>query len=102
MAQDPDELTSDPGDVDASHNLDLITLYDSTTVDAEIESDIIRGILDANGIPSVLCTSPYPPLGFQVKVPRAFLADAERVIAEAQAAGPAAAEEAEAATEGGK
>jgi hypothetical protein len=102
MAQDP-ELPSEPqetSDVDPSHDLDMVTIYDSTTVDAEMEADIIHGVLQANGIPSILVrASQYPPLGFEIKVPRAMVEDAERVIAEAEAAGPEAAVEAEAAGE---
>jgi hypothetical protein len=95
MAQDPEV---DP--VDPSHDFDMVTIYDSTTVDAEMEADVIHGLLEANGIPSILVRAPqYPPLGFEIKVPRAMVADAERIIAEAQAAGPEAAVEAEAAGE---
>jgi len=98
MAQDPESSGSS---VDPSHDFDMTPLYDSSTIDAEIEAGVIRGILDANGVPSVLVAgSAYMPnLGFQVQVPRARLEEARRLIAEAQAAGPEAAAEAEAATE---
>jgi len=83
-----------------SHALDIVALYDSSTVDAEMEADVIRGLLDTNGIPSVLRRAgPYPSLGFQVLVPRGKLREAQQLVEEAQAAGPEAAAEAEAASE---
>jgi len=87
--------------VDLSHDLDMITFYSSSTVDAEMEADVIRGVLESGGIPSILVRTPYPALGYELQVPRARLADAERLLAEAQAAGPEAAAEAEAASEEG-
>lgn len=87
--------------VDTSHDLDLVTFFSSSNHDAELEAMSIHAILQANGIPSVLVgTSQIPSLEFQVQVPRAILADAERVVAEARAAGPDAAEEAEKDSEG--
>ena len=84
----------------SSHALDIVALYDSSTVDAEMEADVIRGLLDTNGIPSVLRRAgPYPSLGFQVLVPRGRLREAQKLVEEAQAAGPEAAAEAEAASE---
>jgi len=83
-----------------SHALDIVALYDSSTVDAEMEAGVIRGLLDTNGIPSVLRRAgPYPSLGFQVLVPRGKLREAQQLVEEAQAAGPEAAAEAEAASE---
>jgi len=101
MAQDP-EHHDDPqeeGIVDPSHDLDMETLYSSMTVDAEMEADVIRGVLESNGIPSTMVRTPYPNLGYIVKVPHAFAREAERRIQEATAAGPEAAAEAEAASE---
>jgi len=99
MAQDPDEQP-DEGGVDPSHDLDMVTLFSSSNIDAEIEANAIHGILTASGIPSVVVgASPIPSLEFQVQVPRAALEEAEQVLEEARAAGPAAAAEAEAASE---
>ncbi len=100
MAEDrerePEEAT-----VDTSHELDLVPFFSSSTHDAEMEAMSIHAILQANGIPSVLVgTSQIPSLEFQVQVPRANLADAERAVAEARAAGPEAADEAAKASEG--
>ncbi len=105
MAQDPepeddrDEVEQD--EIDESHDLDMVTIYSTETVETESEASVIRGLLETNGIPATIVESPVPPVGMQVQVPRAFLEDATRVIQEAQAAGPQAAAEAEAASEEG-
>jgi hypothetical protein len=102
MAQDPehDEDEHDHEErVLTSHALDMVPLYDSQTVDAELEADVIRGVLDSNGIPSVLKRAGPFPLYFQVLVPRGKVQEAQRLLDEARAAGPEAAAEAERATE---
>lgn len=92
MAQDPDR--------DENAGQEMVTLFSSSNVDAEMEANNIHAILEASGIPSILVgTSVIPSLEFQVQVPRENLAEAEKVIADAQEAGPDAAAEAEAATE---
>jgi len=81
----------------------MVPLYRSSTVDAGIEADILRGILDSHGIPSLMSRAMgYPSLGFEVLVPRELFRDAERLIEEAKTAGPAAALEAERASEEGR
>ena len=98
MAQDPEGREDPPeeGSFDTSHELDMVSLYRSATVNAEIEADIIRGVLDSQGIPSLkLLAMGNPQLGSKVQVHRANLQRAERLIEEAKAAGPAAAMEAE-------
>ena len=100
MAQDPEE---DESSVDTSHDLDMVMLYRSSAVDAEIEAGIIRGLLDSHGIQSLVSRAMgYPSLGFEVQVPRENFRDAKRLIEEARAAGPAAALEAERASEEGR
>jgi hypothetical protein len=102
MAQDPerDDEQPDAGDlVDTSHELDMTPLYFSQTIEAESEADVIRGVLESNGIPSSMSRSPIPTVGFEITVPRNRLEDARRLLAEQEAAGPEAAAEAEAATE---
>jgi hypothetical protein len=102
MAQDPEDNheEGEQGGLDLSHELDMVSLYRSTTVDAEIEAGVIRGILESNGIPALVVRAMgYPSLGFEVQVPREHEADAQRLLAEAQAAGPDAAAEAERETE---
>jgi hypothetical protein len=93
-------MTQDEGAIiDPSHDLDMEPLYFSQTIEAEVEAEVIRGVLESNGIPSVVSASPVPSLGYQISVPRNRMDDALRVIAEQEAAGPEAAAEAEAATE---
>jgi len=104
MAQDPEEEEQredeEQEEIDPSHDLDTVTIYASETVEAETEAHVIRGLLDANGIPSIMVESPVvPPVGIQLQVPRSMVEAARRVIEEAEAAGPEAAAEAEAATE---
>ena len=102
MAQDPEEneVQQDAGAIDTSHELDMVTLFSSQGVDAEMEADVLHGILESNGIPSFLVRgASMPVFGFELQVPRARFEEAERLIAEAKAAGPDAAAEAEAATE---
>jgi hypothetical protein len=102
MAQDPerdDEQQDAEGVVDTSHDLDMAPLYFSQTIEAESEADVIRGVLESNGIPCVLSLSPIPSLGYQILIPRNRLEEARRVLEEQQAAGPEAAAEAEAASE---
>jgi hypothetical protein len=102
MAQDPDqdEDERDQNQILTSHALDLVALYDSSTVDAEMEADVIRGVLDSSGIPSLVKRAGPFPLAFQVLVPRGKVQEARRLLEEARAAGPEAAAEAERATEG--
>jgi hypothetical protein len=106
MAQDPEgeyENSEDKGAVDPSHDLDMVTLFSSATIDAEVEADMIQGILEANGIPAVIWRGTgIPPLGVEVQVPRNRLEEARRAVAEQEAAGPEAAEEGEAASEEGR
>jgi len=90
----------DNSDVDPSHDLDLAAVFASSNHDAEMEANAIHGLLEANEIPSIVVGAPQiPSLEFQVQVPRARLEEAERVVAEARAAGPSAAAEAEQAGE---
>ena len=102
MAQDPlqDGGEWDEGALDPSSNLDLVTLFSSSNIDAEMEANNIHNVLLAAGVPSVLVgTTVIPSLAFEVQVPRIRLEEAERLLEEARDAGPAAAAEAEAASE---
>jgi hypothetical protein len=94
MAQDPaqDEGLS-------THALDMVTLPNGAVM-TESEADVIRGVLEANGIPSMVTTAPeIPSLGFEVKVPRGMVVQAERLVDEARAVGPEGALKAEAESE---
>jgi 2-keto-3-deoxy-L-rhamnonate aldolase RhmA len=75
---------------------EMVTLFKSSNHNAESEALTIRSLLDANGIESVLVgTAQIPSLDFRVKVKSDDLERARSVIAEAEAAGPKAAAEAE-------
>jgi hypothetical protein len=91
----PDELNPDE-----SHDLDLVTVYQSGdgSAEGEMEALMIKDVLEAAGIYAVLVGAdiPIPSLNHEVKVAKDRAEDARRVIAEAQAGGPAAAEKAEA------
>jgi hypothetical protein len=101
MAQDPEREDRQQDDVLlTTHALDMVTLWSSSAVTAEVESDMIRGILESNGIPAIVVgASQFANLGFEVQVPRGKVVEAEELIAQAEAAGPDAAAEAEAESE---
>ena len=108
MAQDPEREEERPEEQSGddvlltTHALDMVTIWTSEagTVTAEMESDMIRGVLESNDIPvMVVGASQYPNLGFEVKVPRGKVREAEELIEQAEAAGPDAANEAEAESE---
>ncbi len=91
-----------PDALDLSHDLDMITVFQSENADAEMVAMEIRSILEAADIPSVLVSgSVFPNLPFEVRVPKTRLEDARRAIAAAEEAGPSAAEEAERESEDG-
>jgi uridine phosphorylase len=104
MAQDPErEEEQAGGEIPlTTHALDMVTLWasDAGTVTAEMEADNIRGVLESNGIPvMVVGASQFANLGFEVKVPRGRVKEAEELIEQAEAAGPDAAIEGEAESE---
>ena len=86
----------DPGLVNPSRELDTVPLIHTQGATGEMEAMAIQSILDANGIPAVLVgASTLPNLSFQVRVAKADVERAQATLAEARAAGPAAALEAE-------
>src|SRR3954451_21410624 len=102
MTQDPEREEQQQGgdELLTTHALDMVTLWSSSTINAEVEADVIRGVLESNDIPAmVVGASQFANLGFEVQVPRGKLKEAEEVIAQAEADGPAAAVEGEAETE---
>src|SRR3954451_4363569 len=89
-------LDAAAGEVDPSPELDVVTIMELQGVSGEVEALSLKSILDASNIPSVLVgTSTLPNLSFQIQVPATEVDRARAAIAEAQAAGPAAAVEAE-------
>jgi hypothetical protein len=82
--------------MDTSHNLDQVVLEEFQGTTGEIEAMGLHAMLEASGVPSVLVgSSTLPVLSFAVTVPAAEVERARQVIAEARAAGPVGAWEAE-------
>ena len=89
---DPDA----PQPADPSSELDMVPIASMMGATGEMEALGMKSVLDAAGIPNVLIGgSTLPNLEFQVRVAQADVAQAKAVLAEAEAAGPAAAVEAE-------
>ena len=85
---------------DPGHDLDMVPIFSSMNHDSEMEAQSIHSLLEANGIESsVVGPSTIPSVEFQVQVPRSQLEEAQRIMTEARAAGPSAADEAEAESE---
>ena len=97
LAAHPKADQFDPADLDVSHDLDLVTVFKaSSSASAEIEVMSIRAILEANDVDVVVVDNPMmPSLPIELRVAHADEERALIAMAEAQAAGPAAAEEAE-------
>jgi hypothetical protein len=90
-------LKDEREDGDSSNELDLETVYEGAgTTNAEIEAIGIKSLLESQGIDVVMGgDAVLPNLGFAVKVARDQADRARVLIAEAELAGPAAADEAE-------
>jgi hypothetical protein len=88
-------------EVDSSPDLDTETVFSAPGgPTAELEAIGVKSVLDAAGIASfIVGDSVLPNLAFEVRVAREFAPKARQVIAEAQEAGSAAAEEEERNTE---
>lgn len=81
---------------DPSHDMDMQPVFSETGPLAELEALSIQGVLEANDIPVVISgSSTLPVTEFTVQVPESRFEEAQEIIAEAQQAGPAAAEQAE-------
>jgi hypothetical protein len=86
---------------DPGHGLDMETVFSGQGAASEMEAMAVRAVLDASGIPSTLVGAPQiPSLPFSVQVPKSLVEAAKAALAEAQAAGPEAAEAAEEAVSG--
>jgi len=100
---DENPLPDEVQEVDDSANLDLETVFEAVGTLAEMQAMGIKNVLESNGIAAVLMgDSVLPYLPFEVRVARAQADRARDLIAEAQSAGSAAAEEAELETERGE
>ena len=97
------ELEPGPEELDTSGELDLVTAFSSDRHTSEMEALAVQSVLEAGGISSVVVGGGViPSIPFEVRVPKARLEEALRLIAESEAAGPRAADEAEQASEGGQ
>lgn len=86
--------------VDASEDLDEVTVFQSAGGTSEMEAASVQALLEASGIAAaVVDDARFPNLGQEVRVAREHVNAARQLIADALAAGPAGAEEAEAAGE---
>jgi hypothetical protein len=91
-AYDPDA----PQLADPSSDLDTVPIVSMMGATGEIEAMGVKSVLDAAGIPNVLIgDSTLPNLEFHIRVPQSEVERARLVLSEAQAAGPAAAAEAQ-------
>ena len=85
---------------DDSEDFDLVTVFSSGDHNAGMQAQAVQSVLEAGGIPCLIIgTEMIPALPFEVRVPKARLAEAQTLLAESEAAGPKAAEEAERASE---
>ncbi len=81
-------------------HLDLETISSHSGVTAEMEAMSVKGLLEASGIEAVIIgDAVLPNFPFEVRVAGDRAEEARRLVADAEAAGPAAAEEAERAGE---
>ena len=95
IAQNP--LPDEVEEVDDSSDLDLETIFHGDGSLAEVESTEIKNVLEANGVAAVVIgNSVLPTMSFEVRVARDQVERAREIVNEAQAAGPKAAEDAEA------
>jgi uridine phosphorylase len=79
---------------------EMVAVFSSSNHDGEMEAMTIKAMLEASGVPAmVVGPSVLPNLEFQVQVSKELAEQAQTLIAEARAAGPTAAAEAEALTE---
>ncbi|HUA18917.1 MAG TPA: DUF2007 domain-containing protein [Bryobacteraceae bacterium] len=95
IAENP--LSDEVEQVDASANLNLETVYQSSVASniGEIEAMGVKNLLEANGIAAVMVgDSVLPNLPFEVRVARDKMARARQLLAEAESTGPAEAEQA--------
>jgi hypothetical protein len=87
-------VEEETAEADTSQGLDMETVFGASS---EMEALSVQSVLAANGIDAfIVGDSVLPNLAFEVRVAQERLEEARRVIEEAQKAGPAAAEEAEA------
>lgn len=78
----------------------MVPVFSSSNHDGELEAMAVKGVLDSNGIPSMIVgPQVLPSLEFQVQVPADMLETARMAIRDARQGGRRAADEGEALTE---
>jgi hypothetical protein len=86
--------------VEESHELDLVTVFQSAGTTSEMEALSVQALLEASGITAIVeGTQTMPNLPEEVRVAREDVTEAKRIIADALQAGAAGAAEAEKQTE---
>ncbi len=91
-------MESEQGDPSATR--DMVTIFRSAGAEAELEALEIQAILESNDIDTVLIgDSRFPNFPEEIRVAKDDAERALALLAEAQANGPQAADEAEAASE---
>jgi hypothetical protein len=96
-SKNPPDASEHP---DAGGQLDLVTVFQSAGSGAEMEALDVQALLEASGIQAfIVGDSRLPNLPEEVRVAQDHAEQATQLIADALAAGPAGAEEAEAASE---
>jgi hypothetical protein len=79
-----------------SHDLDQVTVFQSAGTTSDMEALSVQALLEANGIPAMVVSAEMlPNLPEEVRVAKEHVSKAKRIIADALAAGPAGAAEAE-------
>jgi hypothetical protein len=90
LAVEPAE-PEDESEVDEegqSHDLDFVNVFASRANDAEMEALSIQSFLEASGIPcAVIGSAQFPSLGFEVRVPKSRLEEAQTLVEEARQSG---------------
>ena len=83
-----------------SHDLDLVTVFQSAGTTSDMEAVSVKSLLEASGITAVVVSAEMMPnLPEEVRVAQEHATEAKRIIAAALSAGPAGALEAERQTE---
>lgn len=81
---------------DESHELDFVVVFERPAGSSDaMEPLAVKNLLESNGIYAVMDETPVTSLSQEVRVAREHAGEAQRLIAEALATGPAGAEEAE-------
>ena len=94
-------LADEVEEVDDSAGLNLETIFQSRSNNAEFQATAIKNLLESNEIAAVLIgDSRLPNLPFEVRVAHNHAVRARLLIAEAETAGPVEAERAELESEG--